>query len=151
MKLLEGSIHSWAELSRQFVSNFAETYTRLGVENDLHNVVQRPNESLRQFIQCLSQVRNTIPRVSPAIVIATFRHGVKNKRLVSKMATHQVELVVELFTLANKVAREEAQDLVRGRRMTPRGARVSAPVGVKVLGACGGEWCGSWGVGQLHV
>jgi hypothetical protein len=46
MSLPEGSIRSSANLNRQFISNFAGTYTCPGVENNLHNIIQHPDESL---------------------------------------------------------------------------------------------------------
>ncbi|RLN03210.1 uncharacterized protein C2845_PM13G08380 [Panicum miliaceum] len=65
---------------------------------------------LWQYIQRFSQVRNTIPRITPSTVIMAFTEGVTNKRLVGKLETRNIETVFELLALADKCAREaEAQ------------------------------------------
>ena len=63
-------------------------FTRPGTRGDLLAVRQRKGESMRQYIQRFNQVRNTIPRISPAAVIMAFSEGVTNKRLVDKLETH---------------------------------------------------------------
>jgi hypothetical protein len=50
MNLLEGTLHSWSELCRQFTANFESAYARPGNETDLHAIQQRPGESLRSFV-----------------------------------------------------------------------------------------------------
>lgn len=56
MNLPSGSIDSWEDLYHQFVANFQGTFERPGMESDLHAVVQCKVKSLKQFIQCFSQV-----------------------------------------------------------------------------------------------
>ena len=70
----------------------------------IRRVRQHKGETLRQYIQCFSQVRNTIPHISPTAVIMAFSEGVTNKRLVGKLETHNVETLFELFALADKCA-----------------------------------------------
>jgi hypothetical protein len=38
MNLLEGTLHSWSELCRQFMANFESAYARPGNETDLHAI-----------------------------------------------------------------------------------------------------------------
>jgi hypothetical protein len=38
MNLLEGTLDSWSELCRQFMTNFKSAYARPGNETDLHVV-----------------------------------------------------------------------------------------------------------------
>ena len=78
---------------------------------------------LRQYIQRFSQVRNTIPHISPAAIIMAFSEGITNKRLVGKLETHNVETISELFGLEDKYAweaeayaRVERWALLRNRR-----------------------------------
>jgi hypothetical protein len=68
-------------------------------------VQQCPGESLWSFILRFSQVRNTIPRISNASVVVTFRKGVREEKMLEKLATHDVQDVSKLFSLANKCAR----------------------------------------------
>jgi hypothetical protein len=75
------------------------------VEAHLHVVRQEPEETLRKFISRFTKVRGTIPRISDASIITAFRQGVRDKKMLEKLATHDVETVPTLFTLADKCAR----------------------------------------------
>jgi hypothetical protein len=97
-----GDLDSWSELCRQFTVNFESVYARPGNETDLHAVQQCLGESLRSFIQRLSQVCNTIPHISNASVVAAFRQGVRDEKMLEKLATHDIQDVSVLFSQANK-------------------------------------------------
>jgi hypothetical protein len=73
MNLAPGSIYSWKELCAWFTANFASAYQQHGVEAHLHAVRQKPRETLRAFISRFTKVRDTIPRISDASIITTFR------------------------------------------------------------------------------
>jgi hypothetical protein len=116
MNLPEGTLDSWSELCRQFTANIESAYARPGNETDLHAVQQRPGESLRSFIQRFSQVRNTIPRIFNASVVLAFCQGVRDEKMLEKLATHDIQDVSALFSLADKCAR--AAEGVRNRTLT---------------------------------
>jgi hypothetical protein len=105
MNLAPGSIYSWEELCAWFVANFASAYQQHGVEAHLHAVRQEPGETLRTFISRFTKVRGTIPRISDASIITAFRQGVRDKKMLEKLATHDVETVPTLFALVDKCAR----------------------------------------------
>jgi hypothetical protein len=105
MNLAPGSIYSWEELCMRFVANFASAYQQHGVEAHLHAVTQEPGETLRTFISRFTKVRGTIPRISDASIITAFRQGVRDEKMLEKLATHDVETVSTLFALADKCAR----------------------------------------------
>jgi hypothetical protein len=75
------------------------------VEAHHHAVRQEPGETLRAFISCFTKVRGTIPRISDASIITAFHQGVRDKKMLEKLATHDVKTVSTLFTLADKCAR----------------------------------------------
>jgi hypothetical protein len=105
MNLTPGSVYSWEELCARFIANFASAYQQHGVEAHLHAARQEPGETLRAFISRFTKVRGTIPRISDASIINAFRQGVRDKKLLEKLATHDMEIVTTLFTLADKCAR----------------------------------------------
>jgi hypothetical protein len=105
MNLAPGSIYTWEELCARFVANFDNTYQQHSVEAYLHAVRQEPGETLRKFISRFTKVRGTIPRISDASIITAFRQGVHDKKMLEKLATHDVETVPMLFALADKCAR----------------------------------------------
>jgi hypothetical protein len=91
MNLPEGSLTCWAKLCRQFTTNFKSTYARLVNEVNLHAVQQRLGESLWSFIQRFSQVRNTISRISNTFVVVALRQGMRDEKMLEKLATHDVK------------------------------------------------------------
>jgi hypothetical protein len=107
MNLISGSLFSWEELCCQFMANFESAYAWHDNEVDLHAVQQRLRESLRSFIQRFSQVWNTIPRISNVSVVVVFRQGVRDEKMIEKLATHDMKDVSELFNLVDKCARAE--------------------------------------------
>jgi hypothetical protein len=68
-------------------------------------VRQEPGETLRAFISRFTKVRGTIPCISDASIITAFRQGVRDEKMLEKLATHDVETVTTLFALADKCAR----------------------------------------------
>jgi hypothetical protein len=84
--------------------NFASAYQQHGVEAHLHAVRQEPGETLRAFISCFTKVRGTIPHISDASIITAFGQWVRDKKMLEKLTTHDVETVTTLFTLADKCA-----------------------------------------------
>jgi hypothetical protein len=68
-------------------------------------VRQEPGETLRAFISRFTKVRGNIPRNYDASIITAFRQGVRDKKMLKKLATNDVETVTMLFTLADKCAR----------------------------------------------
>jgi hypothetical protein len=75
------------------------------VEAHLHAVRQEPGETLWAFISRFTKVRGTIPRVSDASIIIAFRQGMRDEKMLEKLATHDVETITMLFALADKCAR----------------------------------------------
>jgi hypothetical protein len=134
MNLPEGTLHSWSELCRQFTANIESAYARLGNETELHVIQQRPGESLRSFIQWFSQVRKTIPHISNASVVVPFRQGVRDEKMLEKLATHDVQDVSTLFSLADKCAKateghawhSPATQAAKGESTTSTGPRPKA-------------------------
>jgi hypothetical protein len=74
------------------------------VEAHLHAVRQEPGETL-PFISRFTKVRGTIPRISDASIITAFYQGVRDEKMLEKLATHDVETVPTLFALVDKCAR----------------------------------------------
>jgi hypothetical protein len=105
MNLAPGSIYTWEELCAWFITNFVSAYQQHGVEAHLHAVRQEPGETLQKFISRFTKVRGTIPRISDASIITAFRQGVRDKKMLEKLAMHDVETVPTLFALADKCSR----------------------------------------------
>ena len=75
------------------------------MEAHLHAVRQKTGETLRAFISRFTKVRGTIPRISDASITTAFCQGVRDEKMLEKLATHELESVTTLFSLADKCAR----------------------------------------------
>jgi hypothetical protein len=87
------------------MANFESAYSRPGNETDLHVMQPCLGESLRSFIQRFSQVHNTIPRISNSSIVVAFHQGVRDKKMLEKLTTHDIHDVTELFSLVDKCSR----------------------------------------------
>ena len=95
-----------------FEANFHATYTHLGQVDDLFACVQKPDESLRDFIQ---YIRNMIPDMIEDLVIVAFQQGCKDEKTTEKLATKYPKTVAKLCKIikaTTKVA--DAQARVHG-------------------------------------
>jgi hypothetical protein len=135
MNLTPGSIRSWGELCALFSANFASAYQQHGMEAHLHVVRQQPGETLRAFISRFTKVRGTVPRIFDASIIMAFWQGVRDEKMLEKLATHQVETVTTLFALADKCARAVEghawHSAPQERPTQTGGSSVAAPGGSK--------------------
>jgi hypothetical protein len=102
MNLPHESMTSWKDLCRQFVANFMPTYERPTTKNDLKAVHQYKGETLRQYIQCFSQMRNKIPRISNEEVISAFSTGIFDIKMREKLSVNdELTSVIRLFKIAD--------------------------------------------------
>jgi hypothetical protein len=86
MNVPHESMTSWKDLCCQFIANFMPMYERPATKNDLKAVRQYKGETLRQYIQRLSQMRNKIPRISNEEVISVFSTGVADIKMKEKLS-----------------------------------------------------------------
>jgi hypothetical protein len=102
MNVPHESVTSWKDLCCQFVANFMPTYERPATKNDLKAVRQYNGETLRQYIQRFSQMRNKIPRISNEEVISAFSTGVSDIKMREKLSMNdELTSVVRLFKIAD--------------------------------------------------
>src|SRR5207244_3952331 len=101
------SINSWRDLCTRFIDNFQGTFAKPGVEWDLYQIHQKKGESLQEFIRRFMKKKNTIPVISDAVVMASFRKGVKDPDLLKKLSRRQPDTIKELFDMADQYANQE--------------------------------------------
>jgi hypothetical protein len=56
-------------------------------------------------MQRFSQVQNTTPCISNAFFVVAFQQGMREEKILEKLATHDVQDISELFRLVDKCAR----------------------------------------------
>ena len=82
-----------------FEANFHATYTCPDQEDDLFACIQRPNESLQDFIRRFSDIRNTIPDMIEDRMIVAFKQGCKDEKTAENLATKNPKTVAELYKI----------------------------------------------------
>jgi hypothetical protein len=81
---------------------------RPATKNDLKVVRQYKGETLRQYIQRFSQMRNKIPRISNEEVISAFSMGIFNIKMREKLSVNdELTSVVKLFEIADRCTKAE--------------------------------------------
>jgi hypothetical protein len=84
------------------------TYECPATKNDHKAVRQYKGETLFQYIQRFSQMRNKIPRISNEEVIFTFSTGVSDIKMREKLSVNdELTSIVRLFEIANRCAKAE--------------------------------------------
>lgn len=82
--LPRGTVGSWGELRDLFAANFQGTFQRPGTHFELYNVIQKPDESLSEYIRRFSEKRNTISDITDDNIIAAFTNEDRNDQLIGK-------------------------------------------------------------------
>jgi hypothetical protein len=108
MNLPHESVTSWKDLCCQFVANFMPTYEHPATKNDLKAVRQYKGETLRQYIQRFSHMRNKIPRISNEEAISAFSTGVSDIKMREKLSVNdELTSIVRHFEIADRCAKAE--------------------------------------------
>jgi hypothetical protein len=100
-------IHNWDDLVRTFVGNFQGMYVRPGNCWDLRACTQKPNESLRDFIRCLSKRCTELPSVAQSEIVHAFLEGTTCRDLVRELGRSPPVDSKELFDIATSFASDE--------------------------------------------
>jgi hypothetical protein len=84
------------------------TYKCPATKNDLKAMHQHKGETLHQYIQRFSQMRNKIPRISNKEVISAFSTGISDIKMREKLSMNdELTSVVRLFKIADRCAKAE--------------------------------------------
>jgi hypothetical protein len=117
------SIRYWEELCTRFVRAFQGGFKRHGMLIQLHAIVKREGERLRDFMMWFSQVAHTIPKAEDAAIIGVFMMNVCDKKMREKLNMHPVRNTHELWALAGFYS------LAEEGRLEPEDAAREAAIG----------------------
>ena len=68
---------------------------------DLEKLHQSFEESLRDFIRCFSETRNSVPNITDAEAIAAFTKGLRHEQLHGKLYCKRPTTIGELIQTTN--------------------------------------------------
>jgi hypothetical protein len=105
VSLLENQLDSWYALRQAFVENFIATCEQPGNKYDLQRIHDARDEPLREYIQCFSDMRIRIPRITDNEAIEAFITGLRyHNDLRDKLLRKRPITVVDILTAAKKYA-----------------------------------------------
>jgi predicted nucleic acid-binding Zn-ribbon protein len=103
-KLEKETIGSWEKLTKQFTSNFKSTYKWPASIEEVKACVQQHNETLREYIQRWSIIKNSVVEVSDERAIDAFTLELQRGDLVKEMDMLKPKTVSDLMDIANRFA-----------------------------------------------
>ena len=107
LSLQENSIRSWDDLKKVFTDNYMATCEQPSTKYDLEKLHQSSGESLRDFIRCFSETRNSVPNITDVEAIAAFTKGLRHEQLHGKLYYKRSTTIGELIQMANEYANAE--------------------------------------------
>src|SRR3989337_1114685 len=112
-QLAPGSISSWEELARVFVRTFEGTCKRPAGLTELQHCVQKPNETLRDYIQKWTTLHHTMENVSEHQAVCAFKEGVRYRELNLKFGQTGDMSLAQMMEIATRYANGEEEDQLR--------------------------------------
>ena len=121
-QLAPSSIYTWEDLARVFVTTFEGTCKRPAGLTELRSCVQKPNETLRDYIQRWITLHHTVENVSDHQTICAFKEGVKYWELNLKFGRTGNMTLTRMMEIATKYANGEEEDRLRSvkHKQSPR-------------------------------
>ncbi len=112
-QLAPSSIYTWEDLSRVFVTTFEGTCKRPAGLTELRSCVQKPNETLRDYIQRWITLHHTVENVPDHQVVCAFKEGAKYRELNLKFGRTGEMSLNRMMEIATKYANSEEEDRLR--------------------------------------
>ena len=104
-----------------FVRTFEGTCKRPAGLTELQHCVQKPSETLRDFIQRWTTLHHTIENVSEHQAVCAFKEGVKYRELVLKFGRTGDMTLTRMMDIATRYANGEEEDRLRNEKGKPVG------------------------------
>ena len=105
--LSSGSIRSWEDLAYSFIRNFNGTSKRPASIEELRACTQRTGESIRSYILCWSNTKDSAAHISEERAIDAFRNGVKRQDFKEELGRVKPKTLDHLMDIANRWADSE--------------------------------------------
>jgi hypothetical protein len=114
-KLPEGSIDSWETFEDLFVRNFRSTCKKPASIEQLRTCKQKPDESMRMYIQRWSIIKNSADNVFDERAIYAFVAGIRRRDLIEEVGRSNPRTIADLMDIANRWA--DGEDAVHNKRL----------------------------------
>jgi len=112
-QLAPSSIYCWEDLARVFVKTFEGTCKHPAGSLELQHCVQKPNETLRDYIQRWTTLHYTVEGVSEHQAVCAFKAGVRYRELYLKFGWTGDMSLSKMMEIATRYANGEEEDRLR--------------------------------------
>ncbi|KAI4972887.1 hypothetical protein ZWY2020_003812 [Hordeum vulgare] len=115
-QLAPSSIYSWADLARVFIKTFEGTCKHPAGLTELQYCIQKPSESLHDFIQRLTTLHHTVENVTEHQAVCAFKVGVRYRELYLKFGRTGDMSMSKMMEIATRYANGEEEDCLRSSK-----------------------------------
>src|SRR5215216_5978302 len=120
-QLAPGSIFCWEELARIFIKTFEGTCKRPAGLTELQHCIQKPNETLRDYIKRWTTLHHTMENVSEHQAVCAFKEGVHYRELNLKFGRSGDMSLCRMMEIATRYANGEEEDRLYSGKGKPVG------------------------------
>ncbi|KAI4981460.1 hypothetical protein ZWY2020_021952 [Hordeum vulgare] len=114
-QLPPSSIYYWADLARVFIKTFDDTCKRPAHLSELHHCIQKPSESLRDYIQHWTTLHHTLENATEHQAVCAFKAGVRYRVLYLKFGRTGDMSMMEIATRYANVEEEDRLHSGKGK------------------------------------
>nr|XP_045090216.1 uncharacterized protein LOC123497646 [Aegilops tauschii subsp. strangulata] len=118
-QLAPGSIFCWEDLARVFIKTFGGTCKRPVGLTELQHCIQKPNETLRDFIQRWTTLHHVVENVSEHQAVCAFKEGVRYRELILKLGRSGDIFLSRMMEIATWYANGEEEERLRNGKVKP--------------------------------
>ncbi|KAI4992193.1 hypothetical protein ZWY2020_046685 [Hordeum vulgare] len=111
--MLDGFIYCWADLARVFIETLEGTCKHPVGLSELQHCIQKPSESLRNFIQRWTTLHHTMENVIEHQAVWAFKAGVRYRELYLKFGRRGRMSMSKMMEIATRYANGEEEDRLR--------------------------------------
>ncbi|KAL0351198.1 UNVERIFIED_CONTAM: hypothetical protein Sradi_4269000 [Sesamum radiatum] len=122
-QLPPGTIESFEQLAQRFLHHFAINKRYPKTASYLFTIIQRENESLREYVQRFSEAVLEVPHVNPELLASIMQQNLKRGRFKESIAGKPPATQEELLMRAEKYIRIE--ESTGSRPITPLKRRMN--------------------------
>ncbi|KAL0401668.1 UNVERIFIED_CONTAM: hypothetical protein Slati_4196700 [Sesamum latifolium] len=104
-----GTIEGFEQLSQHFLHHFAINKRYPKTASYLFTIIQRENESLKEYVQCSFEAVLEVPHVSPKLLASIIQQNLKRGRFKESIARKPPATQEELLIRAERIDRNKRE------------------------------------------
>jgi hypothetical protein len=108
--LKPNSIISWEDLKKTFINYFQSSMLRTGTRQDLSQVMQEENKTLRSYTRCFFEMHASIANILDEDIIHYFQNSLSSKNIYHNFNCNRLKTIMELRDKMQRWANQEDEE-----------------------------------------